>query len=147
MANLRPIIVGFLVFGLFAIALITGGIQLAQQEGASQSIADSPSISSYAIELNSSLGNMSTIANSTETSFSNSPINYLSGFPVFEAITSIWRTLKVVPLTIYNLTIGVLFESSLGGEAFAIVLGVLGAILTITIIFAVWKMVSTGEGG
>lgn len=147
MANFRPIVISLLLVGLFAMALISGGVMLAQKNGAGQSIADDPNIMAYAENLNKTLGNAHSDALSADEAIGSSPVTLTSGFPVFDAISGVWKTIKTVPVTVFNLTFNLLQEHILGSQAFSIVLGVIGAILTITIIFAVWKMVATGEGG
>lgn len=146
MANFRPILVSLLLAGLFMISIITGGITLAYANNANQSIGDDPAIIAYATSLNETLGESITNANSGEEAISSSPITLTSSIPFYDAITGIWKTLKTVPITIWNLTVGLLITRVLGNN-FYIVLGVIGAILTITIIFAVWKFVSQGESG
>jgi len=147
MVNFRPIIVSLLLVGLFAICMITAGIQIATVNNANQSIGDDAVLAAYASSMNSSLEATVSAANTTEDAISSSPITLTSGFPVFDSITGVWKTLKVIPVTIYNLTFGLVFGRLLGGGVAAIVVGVIGSILTITIILSVWKMVSTGESG
>jgi hypothetical protein len=147
MVKFLPIIFGFLILGLFAIALISGGIRLAAVNNAPQSIGDDAALQSYAGSLNSSLGQAYTAANDAEKAINQSAITLTTGFPALDAVFGIWKTIKTVPITIYNLTIGLLFGRLLGSDSYAIVLGVLSSILIIGIIYAVYKVITTGEGG
>ena len=142
----KGIIFALLFSGLFIIALINGGIYLAQTNHANQSIADDPLISAYSPALNDALASSYTIANTSEGAISESPITLTTGFPVFDAISGIWKTLKIIPVTIWNLTVTFVQTKAFGNTAtFYIVFSVLGAWLIISIILGVWKMVSTGD--
>ena len=141
----RPIIVALLLFGMFTLALITGGIQLANINKANQSISDSPFLVTYASELNETLAAANSNAGSAEDSLAESPVTLSTSTVFLDSIGGIWKTLKTIPITIYNLTAGMIFSTVFGGSAFAMVLGIIGAILTITLILSVWKLISTGE--
>lgn len=143
----RPIVVGLLLFSMFALAMITGGIQLANVNDVDQSIGDHPLLSTYSVNLSDAVGGASDNAKSGEDAFADSDVTLSTSSVFIDAIGGIWKTLKTIPVTIYNLTIGLVSSVIFGGGAFSIVLGIIGAILTITIIFAVWRLISTGEGG
>lgn len=147
MAEFRPLIVGLLLAGLFAFALINGAIQLADVNHANQSIADDPTMSSFKTALEENLSDAYSKADNASTAFSSSPVTLSASSIFFDALGGIWRTMKVVPVAIYNLTIGLLMTKIFGSEQFGIVFGVIGAILIITIILGVWKMISSGESG
>lgn len=147
MAELRPILVNILLFALVAMSLLTGGIMLASTNNAPQSIADEPAIQNYVSSLNATLEDSSADARSAQEAIETSPVTLTSGLPVFDAIFGIWRTIKEVPVTVYNLTIGLLVAKIFSSAAYAIVTAVIATILIVTIVLAVWKMVSTGDGG
>jgi hypothetical protein len=136
-----------LLLGLFAFAVINAGLILPILNDANQSIGDDPSLTYYSNELNKSLYNSQTVANTTETAVGTSPVTLTSGFPVFDAVFGIWKTIKVIPIQIWNLTKGLVFEKMFGGNEYAVIFTVIGAILLLTFMFAVWKWVSTGESG
>lgn len=144
MSEFRPIVVNLLLVGLLIIAMITMGLNIASNNP-SQSIGNDPTLSAYANSLNATLYNATDDASASEQAITNSSITLTSGFPVFDSISGVWKTIKKVPVAVFNLTIG-LVRTRLG-SSFWVVLGVIGAILTITILLAVWKLVSTGEGG
>lgn len=147
MADFRPLIVALILTGLVAIGVINFGIMLANTNQASQSIADNSQLASYANDLNDSLTDAYSDAEEANTAISNSSLTLTSGFPIVEAIGGIWKTMKAVPKTIWDLTIALLNSSILGSPALSIFIGGLGAILIITIVLAVWKLISTGESG
>lgn len=147
MVNFRPILVALLILGLFGVAIITAGIQIASVNGANQSIGDDVSLAVYASSLNESLEDAYDSSIAANAAVSNSSITLTSALPFIDAIGGIWKTLKTAPIAIWNLTFGVVFQNILGGNSYAIVIGVLGAILLMTIVFAVWKLISSGESG
>lgn len=147
MVEFRPIIVAMLIVGLFAFALISGGIMLGSQNNAPQNIGDDPSIASYKTALENNLRSASSDVNSSEKSLEQSPLTLSTGGLILDTIGKIWKTMKTIPVTVYNLTAGVLFTRLFGNEAGGLVFGVIATILILSIIFAVWKWVSTGEGG
>lgn len=147
MANFRPILVALLVLGLFGVAIITAGIRLASVNGANQSIGDDLSLAAYSSSLNQSLKDAYDSSVAANAAVSNSSITLTSTLPFIDAIGGIWKTLKSAPIAIWNLTFGIVFQNILGDNSYAIVIGVIGAILLMTIVFAVWKLISSGESG
>lgn len=149
MTELKHILVGFLLAGLFAFAIINAGILIGINNNATQNIGDDPSLSEYKTQLQDNLTSSYNIANASETSFGSSPIS-LTQIVFVDALGGIWKTLKVIPITIWNLTVG-MFIKYIAPETsnfqFYVVIGVLSAILIISVIFGVWKMISTGDGG
>ena len=144
MSGLKPLLVGLLLSGLFAFALITGGIMVGTTNKATNNIGDDPALASYKASLESSLGQAHTNANASIESLSESPISVIPGAFIFDAIAGVWKTLKTVPVTIYNLTFGVA-KDKIFGSSFNVVFGIIAAILIILIIFGVIKMVVSGQ--
>ena len=144
MAGLRPLLVGLLLSGLFAFALITGGIMLGTNNNSQNNIGNDPALASYKTNLESTLGEAQANANASVEAIGESPISVIPGAFVFDAIAGVWKTLKVVPVTIYNLTFGLL-KAKVFGATFDVVFGITAAILIILIIFGVIKMVSSGQ--
>ena len=60
-------------------------------------------------------------------------------------MSGIWKTMKVVPLSIYYLISSLVDTEVLGGAQTYIVWGIIGSIILLGIVFGVWKLVSTGE--
>lgn len=146
MVNIKPILVSLLVIGLFAMGIISFGIRLAEINEAPQSIGDDPSISRFRSQLNESLAQANEDAIAGQQAIEESPTTINLGLYIIDAIGGVWKTLISVPITLYNLTVGFLFENVFAGNSFAIALGIIGAIIGISVILAVWKLVSTGEG-
>jgi len=145
MSGIKPLLVGILLAGLFAFALIQGGSLLAKHNNANQSITDSPALSSFKINIEDSLGEAEDNANGSLNALGDSPLSEVSGgLVIFTAISGVWKTLKAVPVTIYNLTFG-LAKSSIFGEDFNVVFGIIGAIIIMLIIFGVIKMLTSGQ--
>lgn len=146
MSGIKPLLVGILLAGLFAFALISGGIMLAINNGANQSIGDDPALAAYKASLEVTLAEAETNANASINALGDSAVTEVQGSVIFEAISGVWKTLKIVPVTIYNLTFG-LGKTKIFGETFNVVFGIIAAILIIGIIFGVIKMLTSGDDG
>lgn len=144
MAGFRPLIVGLLLAGLFAYALINAGLLIAINNNPSQTIGNDESLSDYKDSLESNLQESYANSNSSEESFSKSPLS-LSNIIVVDAIGGVWKSIKIIPVAIYNLTIGILIQKLFSSQEFSIALSVIGAILIITFVLLAWKLLSTGE--
>ena len=147
MTEFRPLIVSLLIVGLFAFALMSAGILIGSQNNAQQNIGDDPAISSYKTSLENNLRRASESANTSERGLESSQVTLSTGGVILDTIGKIWKTMKTIPITVYNLTAGILFTRLFGNEAGGLVFGVIATILILTIIFGVWKWISTGEGG
>jgi hypothetical protein len=146
MSELRPIIIGIILTGLLAVALINGGILLSLRNNNNNTIANDPSLLSYSNTLQTNLDETFNNTNSSFDKIGSSPITLTTGNIIFDAIGGVWRTLTVMPLAIFKLTTNLISSKILGGS-FNVVIGVVLSLLVITIIFGIWKWVSTGEGG
>ena len=144
MADFKTIVIIIVLAGLFSVAMIKGGIEMANLNNPNQTIANYPALSSLLTDLNNSLEDSYSNANSSLEAISSSPVTLTTGFPVFDAITGIWKTLIIIPMAIYNLLTDFLFNIFLG-SAQNIVLGVIATIVIVTVIFAVWRFVATGQ--
>jgi hypothetical protein len=137
-----------LLFGLFAIALITFGISIAEQNNPAQSIANAPSIMSYKNSIESDLSKNYKSFNESEDSFSESDTtlgNSQSGI-IINSISGIWKDLKGGSVLIINLSFGFI-QKTLFGSEFLIVFNVISGILIFITLIAVIKLVMQGEGG
>lgn len=144
MTGIKPLLIGMLLSGLFAFALISGGIMLAQNNHSNNNIGDDPALSDYKNSLETNLEKANTDANDSLNALSDSPISVISGFAILDAAYSVWKTLKVVPSTIYNLTFG-LTKNKIFGSPFVIVFGLISAIILILIIFGIIKLLISGQ--
>lgn len=145
MSSMKPLVFGFLLVGLFAIALISFGIRLADVNEVSQSIGDDPAIKNYADSLNNSIAQASSDSQTSQEAISESPITLGESNFVIDAIGGIWKTITEVPVTVWNLTVGLLLAKIFGDNSFAIALSVIGTLIGFAVIFAVVKWLSTGE--
>lgn len=144
MAGLKPVFIGLILTGLFAFALISSGVYLASSNHANRSIIDDQALSSFKTVLESNLSQASTNANSSLESIGNSPISAVLGSTIFDSISGVWKTLKTVPVAVYNLIAGQL-KQRIFGDDYGIVLGILSTILMVVIIFGVIKLVTQGQ--
>lgn len=145
MAGIKPLLIGILLAGLFAYAIIQAGALISVHNNANQSITDSPVLSSFNRSLEISLSQAQENANASLEALGNSPLSEVSGgLVIFTAISGVWKTIKAVPVTIYNLTFG-LAKSNIFGEKFNVAFGIIGGIVIMLIIFAVIKMLMSGQ--
>ena len=137
-------LIGLLLVGLFAIAIINAGIIISSDNDATVSIGDDPSLSSYKSSIESELGNATSNSQSADQILSNSTITTTST-PFVDSIGGIWKSVKAAPVAVWNLTLGLALER-IFGEDKRIVLNILGAILGLILIFAVIYLIATGDG-
>lgn len=147
MVSLRPVIISILLSVLFIIAVISGGIYMAEQNGASENIGNDSAFSSLRNDLIDKTQDNYDSSLAAMNSLENSSISLTSGIPFLDSIYGGWKVIKATPMIMYNLITASLFERLLGSQTSAIIIGIISAILIITIIFAVIKLVSTGDGG
>lgn len=147
MAEFRPLLVSFILIGLFAVALINVVYYMQLDNGASETILDDTTLSNYKNSVVENISNTYTNAEAAGNSTSSSQVTFSYGSPFLDSINGVWKTIKSAPIAIYELTIGLGQTYLFSGPEAIIITTVIAAILTITIIFAVWKMISTGESG
>lgn len=146
MVKFLPLISAFLLASVVIISLLSFAILLPNENGVNQSIADDDSIRIFTNSLNSTLMDASGNSNSVEDSISESEITLGSGVGiVLNSLTGVWKTMKIIPITIYNLVVGLL-KNNILGASFGVILGVIGSILTLVIVVAVIKFLVQGEG-
>lgn len=146
MVKFAPLMIALILWGLFSFALIQMGIQLADSNNANQSIADDPAIASFNESVKNILEELETDVNSSETAISEpSLISSIRENIIIDAIGGVWKVLKNVPTSLYNIATG-LWKSEIFQGPLIIVIGTIGAILTLVVIIAVWRMLFTGEG-
>jgi hypothetical protein len=141
----KGILVALLVTGLLMVLMISGAVMLSEQNDFAGSPADDSSLSSYKTEIEDSLGDAYTQTTDSDAVLSNSTVTTTTSFPFIESINGIWKNIRQAPLSVWNLTMGLLLEKALG-ENKTIVLTVLGAILSLMLIFSIIYLIATGDG-
>lgn len=141
-----PIIINLLLVGLVVFSLIAGIALYAEQNDATTILSD-PTLNNTENLLESNLSSYYSTVSQDEAAFSNSTINTNTNNIYVDAIGGIWKTMRVVPVAVYDLTLGFLFREFLSDNQKAIVISIISAILLISIIFAVWRLLATGDGG
>lgn len=145
--GLRIFLTAIILVGLFAIALITGGETLLQLNNPNKTLGADPALNSYINQLNQTLATSLDNSNAAETAIGESPPTVTTTGIIIEAVSNVWKTLKAVPITVYNLTLGLLFSKLLGSPRFALVTVVITAVFVMALIFYVVKWVFSGDGG
>lgn len=142
--GLKSLLIGILVSGLFALALINGGIMLASNNHANQSIGDDPILVGYRNSLNNTLHQAETNVNGSLEALGQQGATSTPLGAIYDAMTGTWKTLKEVPSSLYNLFVGVT-KVKIFGDSFNPVFGIVAAILIILIIFGVIKLIISGD--
>lgn len=145
MSALKNILIYMLLFGAFIMAFINGGLLLAAVNSPNNTIGNDPALVEFSSALNSTLEDAYESANGSMTAIESSPVQVTQFAIILDAIGGIWKSLKVVPLAIYNLSVDYVFGKLLGDQQFAIMMGIVGAILIIVLIFAVWFWINSVE--
>ena len=142
--SLKTLIVGLLLAGLFMIAMINFGLQLSTDNGSNQSIGDDPALIQYSTALEGNLSEAQANANSAETAASNSSVSLTGTLPFIESSPNVLKTVRTIPITIWNLTFGLFLDKIFGGSSGYLVVGIIGACLTIVLVLLFLKFISTG---
>lgn len=144
MRGFLGLIVGILVSGLFVVALLYGGGRLSEDNNG-QSILQDSSINKTFTTLNTDLNKAWDSANNTETATAKSPLTISQGSFIINAMGGLWVTVKVIPTLVWNTMLLFLQNSLFGSPAFAVVFGVIGAIVIFMFTLYAWKLISSGE--
>jgi len=141
MVNTKSFVISSLLIGLFAIALVSFGVKIAENNNANQTILDNEAISSGYTSINSSLAKSQTdFENQSGTFFSEAPIIGEIGI-ILTSIVNVGKVITGTARGIYDLTIGMIF-STFGINN--IVLTVITSIILITIVLIVWRTYRSG---
>lgn len=135
--GIKQIILSLLFVGIFILALIAFGSNLATTNNANQSILDYQPIGNSYGNLTNTLVDYSDDANGANAAMTNSTPTTSAGLlgTTLDATATIWNTITIVPKTIYALTLGLVFDSIFGaGSGYAIFVTLLTAILIIVVI-------------
>lgn len=146
MVRFLPLVIAFMVFSLFALSFINSGILLAEANEANQSIADYGPLQTYADQLNDTLSQYEDDVNNVSQGFSTSPISIIFNNFIVEAIGGLWKTIKGQATQGYHITTNFIAPILFSGSA-AIILTLIGAIITLMVIISIYRMLFTGDGG
>lgn len=141
----KGILVALLTVGLIMVLMINGAIMLSNQNDFAGNPSNDDSLSNYRDNVIYSLNSSYQESSDADAVLSNSSVTTTTSFPFIESINGIWKNIKQSPVTIYNLTFGLLLEKVFG-ENKTIVLTVVGAIFSLLLIFAVVYLIATGDG-
>lgn len=144
MVKFSTVMISLILIGLIAVLVISAGIQMASDYGFDTSIANDSRIGNIKIDLSDAINEAYEDERGASDSLSNSTITTSAGIPFIDAIGGVWKSIKNGPTVIFNLIKG-LGESVLG-SSYALVFTALGAIISIIVIFAIWRMIATGDG-
>lgn len=146
MKGFSGLLVGLLVTGLFMMALLIGGAQMATNISGSQSINTQPQIAKLTANLTTQLDSAYGTANATEEAVSKSKTTITQGTVFLDAMAGVWTTMKVVPIAVYN-AVSLFLNTTLlsGNPMYLIIGGVISAILIFMFVLYAWKVIRTGD--
>lgn len=143
-STLKPILVSLLLSGLFALALITGGVMIAEQNNPSQSIGNEPYIANFSESINQSLVSARTSSQDADELLTNSSVTTTTNIVFVDAVSGMWKILRNAPTTIWQVT-GGLMVRTIGVPLTVIAL--ITSILIIVLLIAIVRFITTGQGG
>lgn len=148
METTKGIIISFLLIGLFSVALISFGINFANENDAPINIQNDSRISNLYSGVNSSI-RVQSEAETTTSAFNEDDTagdNIITDL-IFSTIAGVGKTIMSATNSIYDATLEpllkIIFPNS--REVRAIVGTVLTSILLFTIVLLVWQLIKTGK--
>lgn len=140
--GLKEMFISFLLVGLFFIAMVNFGANLATDNNSNQSILNNPRINSTFQDTNVELFRAYDTANASRTSFELDEIKADSDNLIITSIKGVGTAVGGTMSAMFNLIFGLLSDT-LGIPA--IVLATITAILTVTIVFFAWRAYRAGS--
>ena len=149
--GLKTLIISVLLIGLFMYALIAFGVQFQTDMNANQTIlneSDSNLNDTYG-SLKTNLTGAKDTANATRTSFESEEAKSEFGSLTFKSIVGVGKSFTGTMANFFNIIFN-LFKVVLGlddddNAAFTVVIGTLGAIFLVTVIFFAWRAYRAGS--
>lgn len=144
----KGVAISLMLVGIFAFALLNFGLQLAADNNANQSIGDHDRLGEFTQDINQSMRASRSNINSSEQTFQAGSKEQIVGTESIQipAITTIRTSIISTPYTMYKLTVGFIFDEIFGGSAgFAVVVGMVVAMVLALIVFYGWKWIRTGD--
>ena len=146
--GIKGIAISLLLAGVFAFAMISFGIQFANDNNTNVSIIQDSTINSTFAELNTNLSSALGGNTQQKEQFEKDEPIVGSESLLLTSIVGAWKVFITVPTAIWNLSFGLMYSKVFGGDpnsGFAVVFQVFGAILVIVIILGAWRLVKGGE--
>ena len=134
--------IGFALVGLFAFAIISFGVGMANDNNSNDSILDDSSINKMNSTLGSSLSGFRSLSQGQRENFESEIPTSGFGVLIIFAIISAGKVFTGMVLGIWNILL-LPFKSAIGISP--IVLGVFSSILVIVIILGAWRLYKAGE--
>lgn len=147
----KSLIIGLILAGLFAIALLNFGTQVANDNPSNNSLLNSPDLVGLQGNLTGDIGDYTEEVNGSQESFAKD-LPIIGSFVVpLESVTTIWKSFTTIPKRIYNLIAGIASDGVFGGAGesgglgFAIIFTTVGTIIVFLIIVYAYKWIKQGE--
>lgn len=131
-----------LLLGLFIFAIMSASIGLTSENNVNNTLMESESINSTFGNLQTQLETTQSTTNGTKSAFEQETPTLGTDSFLFSSIINAGKVFTTLISSIFNLTFGLISEV-LGISP--IILGVLSAILLLSIILLAWKLYKTGK--
>lgn len=148
MAGLNPLVKGILAVLLFGFALYFFVFSFISANNPSSNVISSTQVNSTIRVINNSLGNFNTIADNARTTLDNSePSLTTYVFLISRAFWDIALSFLSILISGFAVIITILFPSLMGAgfSPFNVAISVINTFVLISIVFAIIKMIRTGE--
>lgn len=144
----KGMMVAFLLAGLFMVSMINFAVLFQEENGANTTILSNQLINDSYNNLNTQLGGAQSQYRNQSDIFAETEPQENQESLLVVSIAGAWNVFSSIPVAVYDLTVGLLFDSLLGNDSnngFGILLGTFGAIITLSIVLYAWKLIRTGD--
>jgi len=143
MVNFRQIFVVFALLGIFILAMVSFGSNIAVENNANQTILNDPTFGQTFSNLNESLKTFDTQSQQQRENFEGElPASEFVGTFIILSIIGAGKTFISMVVGIFNIIFSP-FSSIIGING--VVLGVFVSIFTVIIVLAAWRLYKVGE--
>jgi len=142
----KDLLISFIIVSLFAFSLLAYAIGIANMNNTNASIINDPRVSVFNQSIGSQLESIDETGDEQRENFESENPSTSFGEIIFQSIVGVGKTLTSSVFGFVNL-LATLVSSTIFGnnKVFAVVIGSVFAILTISIIFLLWRAYKTGE--
>jgi len=138
----KSLIIGALLVGLFIVAFLQGFNQLAIDNDKPNVLLENDALNRTITSINTSIKDVDATVNKTKVKFEEEKSSVATGFFLLESIFSAGRTFTTMVVAVFTGTFTA-FAEILGVPT--IVIGVVTAILLISVILMLWSLYKTGR--
>lgn len=142
MAGFRELVIGMILVGLFFIATVNFGINLAADNGKNSTLLNDSTLNQTYVDTQSNLYSAYDSSNASRTSFETEDVKATSDNLVLSTIKGVGTAFGSTSVGLYNVLFG--FAGDVLGIP-SIILSTFATILTMVIVFYAWRLYRAGE--